>query len=54
MNKNQKEFIRAATEKYGVGATITRDQISDTVEESGCTYPFCNQPKGICATRFFF
>jgi cobaltochelatase CobS len=40
MNKNQKEFIRAATEKYGVGATVTRDQISDTVEESGCTYPF--------------
>ena len=40
MNKNQKEFIIAATEKYGVGATVTRDQISDTVEESGCTYPF--------------
>ena len=40
MNKNQKEFIAAATEKYGVGAVITRDQISNIVEESGCPYPF--------------
>jgi len=40
MNKNQKEFIAAATQKYGVGAIISRDQISDVVEESGCTYPF--------------
>lgn len=46
MNKNQKEFVRAATEKYGVGAIINRDQISETVEESGCTYPFWLVTKG--------
>lgn len=40
MNKNQKEFIIAATQKYGVGAIVNRDQINDIVEESGCSYPF--------------
>jgi len=40
MNKNQKAFILASERKYGVAATLTRDQISDIVEESGLTYPF--------------
>jgi len=40
MNKNQKAFVQASERKYGVAATLTRDQISDLVEESGLTYPF--------------
>lgn len=40
MNKNQRAFIVAAERKYGVAATLTRDQISDIVEESALTYPF--------------
>ena len=40
MNKNQKAFIAASERKYGVAATLTRDQISDLVEEAGISYPF--------------
>jgi len=40
MNKNQKAFIAASERKYGVSATLTRDQISDLVEEANLPYPF--------------
>lgn len=39
MNRNAKAFVTAATEKFGVGAIITRDQISKVVEENSLTYP---------------
>jgi len=40
MNRNQKAFIAASERKYGVSATLTRDQISDLVEEANLPYPF--------------
>ena len=40
MNKNQKAFISASERKHGRGATLTRDQINDIVEETGLSFPF--------------
>jgi len=40
MNKNQKAFIAASERKYGIAVTLTRDQISDLVEEANLPYPF--------------
>jgi len=40
MNKNQKQFITACETKFGRDAIVTRAEIDDIVEETGCTYPF--------------
>ena len=40
MNKNQKQFITACETKFGRDAVVTRADIDDIVEETGCTYPF--------------
>jgi MoxR-like ATPase len=40
MNKNQKAFISASERKHGRGATLSRDQINDIVEETGLSFPF--------------
>ena len=40
MNRNQKAFIQSCERKHGVGAVLTRDQISALVEESDLTFPF--------------
>ena len=40
MNKNQKAFICASERKHGRGATLSRDQINDIVEETGLSFPF--------------
>jgi len=40
MNKNQKQFITACETKFGRDAVVTRAEIDDIVEETGCTYPF--------------
>ena len=40
MNKNQKAFIAASERKHGRGASLSRDQINDIVEETGLSFPF--------------
>ena len=40
MNKNQRQFIEACETKFGRNAVVTRPEIDDIVEETGCTYPF--------------
>lgn len=40
MNANALKFIRAATEKFGAGAKLTRQQIQDVVEEKGVFFPY--------------
>jgi len=39
-NKNAKAFILAAEERFGIGATLTRDNITRVVNESGVPYPY--------------
>ena len=40
MNKNQKQFISACESKFGRQAIVTRTDIDDIVNDTGCTYPF--------------
>lgn len=40
MNKNAKKFVISATQKYGVGAVLTRDQIQEVVDEYNAPYPY--------------
>jgi len=40
MNKNAKEFVTACEDIFGVGAVVTRDDITRVVNESGCGYPY--------------
>jgi MoxR-like ATPase len=40
MNKNAKKFVFSATQKYGAGAVITRDQIQEVVDEYNAPYPY--------------
>jgi len=40
MNKNQKQFISACEAKFGRQAIVTRTDIDDIVNDTGCTYPF--------------
>ena len=40
MNKNGLAFIEAAEEMFGVGATLTRDDINKVVNEKGVGYPY--------------
>ena len=39
-NKNAKAFILAAEERFGINATLTRDNITRVVNESGVPYPY--------------
>lgn len=40
MNRNATAFVEAATEVFGVGAIINRDQIDKVVNEKGLSYPY--------------
>lgn len=40
LNKNQRAFVKAAETIYGVGATITRENIQHVVEESDMAFPY--------------
>ena len=40
LNKNQRAFVQAAENVYGVGAAITRENIQHVVEESGTAFPY--------------
>jgi MoxR-like ATPase len=40
LNPNAIEFIQNAQQKYGYEAVITRDQIRDVVDSTGCSYPY--------------
>jgi AAA domain (dynein-related subfamily)/CbbQ/NirQ/NorQ C-terminal len=40
MNKNTKAFICAAEKKFGKGATLTRANIDEIVNDSGVPYPY--------------
>ena len=45
-NKNAKAFIVAAEERFGIGAILTRDNITRVVNESGSPYPYWLVSKG--------
>jgi len=45
-NKNAKAFIVAAEERFGIGATLSRDNITRVVNESGSPYPYWLVSKG--------
>ncbi len=40
MNRNAMAFVEAATEVFGAGAIINRDQIDKVVNEKGLSYPY--------------
>ena len=40
MNRNAMAFVEAATEVFGTGAIINRDQIDKVVNEKGLSYPY--------------
>jgi hypothetical protein len=40
MNRNAMAFVEAATEVFGTGAIINRDQIDKMVNEKGLSYPY--------------
>jgi MoxR-like ATPase len=40
LNRNQKAFVKAAEEIFGVGAVLTRDGIDHVCEENNMTYPY--------------
>ncbi len=40
MNRNATAFVEAATEVFGAGAIINRDQIDKVVNEKGLSYPY--------------
>jgi hypothetical protein len=40
MNKNGLQFVTEAEKLFGVGATLTRDDIQKVVQESGAPYPY--------------
>lgn len=39
LNRNARAFVLAAEEKFGIGAILSRDNISSVVEEKGVPYP---------------
>ena len=39
-NKNAKAFILAAEERFGIGAVVTRDDITRVINETGVPYPY--------------
>ena len=39
LNRNARAFVLAAEEKFGIGAILSRDNISSVVEEKGVSYP---------------
>ncbi len=40
MNRNAKAFVQAATDMFGEGAVISRDQIQRVVDERGTPFPY--------------
>lgn len=40
MNRNAKAFVQAASDMFGDGAVITRDQIQRVVDERGAPFPY--------------
>ena len=40
LNRNAQSFVLAAENKFGVGATLTRDDINRVVKEDGVPYPY--------------
>lgn len=40
LNKNGLAFVQACEKMFGAGAIITRDGITEVVNESGCPYPY--------------
>ena len=40
LNKNQVAFVKAAEELYGIGATLTRDNIQRVAKEADMAFPF--------------
>lgn len=40
MNRNAKAFVQAASDMFGPGAVLTRDQIQKVVDERGAPFPY--------------
>jgi len=40
LNKNQKAFVKAAEDIFGIGSILTRDGIQSVVEETGLSFPY--------------
>ena len=40
LNRNAQAFVLAAENKFGIGATLTRDDINRVVKEDGVPYPY--------------